>query len=87
MLVQVRIFFYFDAAFHTKLFKTLVKKSDSYYIYGSVRDNFQMIIFDIINFLFKCWTRLEVFYFDAAVHTKLYTIIAKQSDSSYIHGR
>ena len=43
-------FFYFNAAVHTKLLKIITKKSDKWYIHSSVvGNNFQMIIFDIIN--------------------------------------
>ena len=36
-----------------------------------------MIIFDIINSLFKCWFRFKYFYLNSAVHTKWIKIIVK----------
>ena len=77
--------YYFNSAVHTKLLKMFVKQNDCWYIYGSLGDNFQMIIFDLLNSLLKFWLRFEFCNFNSSVHNKLFKIIVKWSDSWYIH--
>ena len=60
----------FKAVVHTKWITILVKGCDSLWICGIGGYTFQMIIFDIINSLFKCWSRFKCFCFKAVVHTK-----------------
>ena len=68
---------YFNFSVYTKLFKIIVKQSYSWYIHGSGGNTFQMIMFDLINSLFKCWYRLKCCYFNSTVHTKWIKILAK----------
>ena len=70
-------FFCFKPIFDTKRIKILVKGCDIWWIHGSGGNNFQMIIFDLINILFKCWIRFEFFCLKAVVHTKLIKILVK----------
>ena len=37
-----------------------------------------MISFDLIDSLFKCWSRFDFYYFNAAVHTKVLKILLKK---------
>ena len=44
--------------------------SDIWNIHVNGGDDFQMIIFDLINSILNFWSRLEFWYFNSAVHTK-----------------
>ena len=60
----------FKAVTGTNRIKSLFKGCDSWCIRGSGGNNFQMIIFDLINSLFKCWFRFKCFCFKAVVNNK-----------------
>ena len=53
------------------------KLSSKDMISGSRGNNFQIIIFDLINSIFKCWFRFECFCFKYVVNTKRIKIIVK----------
>ena len=55
-------------------------RSDSWYIHGNEGNNIQMVIFDLINSIFKYWFRFEFCCFNSSVHTKLLKILFKRSD-------
>ena len=52
-------FWCFKAVVDTKRIRILVKGCDSWWICGSGGNTFNMIIFDLINILFKCWFWFE----------------------------
>ena len=70
-------FFCFKAVANNNGIKNLVKGCDISWIRGSGGKTFQMIIFDIINSIFKCCIRFKFCCFKAVVHTKLIKIIVK----------
>ena len=78
--------FFFKSVVHTKRIKILVKVCASLWIHGSRGDNFQMIIFDLINSLLKYWFMFEFWYFKAVVYNKRINFLVKGCDSWYIHG-
>ena len=51
--------------------------SDIWNIHVNGGDDFQMIIFDLINSILNFWSRLEFWYFNSAVHTKRIINFAK----------
>ena len=53
---------------------------DSWYIHVNGDDTFQMISFDPINILFKCWLWFEYLCFKAVVYTKRIKILVKLCD-------
>ena len=59
---------------------------DIWYIYVYGGDTFQMIIFDLINSLFKCCFWFEFFWFKDSVDTKRIKSIVKVCDIWRIHG-
>ena len=79
-------FFCSKAVVDTKRINIIFKGCDIWWIHGSGGDNFQMIIFDLINSLFKCWFWFEFFWFKAVVDTNRITIIVKGCDSWWISG-
>ena len=68
----------FKAVTGTNRIKSLFKGCDSWCIRGSGGNNFQMIIFDLINSLFKCWFRFELCYFRSDFYTKTLKILGKK---------
>ena len=69
MLVLVQILL-LQTVVHTKQIIIIVKGSYCWWMRGSGGNNFQMIIFDINNSLFKFWFRFEFCCFKYVVHTK-----------------
>ena len=69
--------YYFNPAVHTKLFKILVRQIDKWYIRGSRGDTFQIIIFDLINSIFKFWSRFKTFCFNYDVCDRLIKNLVK----------
>ena len=77
-------FWLFKAVVDTKRIKILVKGCNTWYIHGSGCDTFQMIIFDIINSLFKSWFWFEFICFNAVIDTKWINCTVKGYDSTWI---
>ena len=70
--------FFFKYVVHNKRINFLVKMCDSWEIHGSRGNTFQMIIFDLVNSIFKCWFRFECFCFKYVVQTKRIKIIVNR---------
>ena len=76
----------FKAVVDTKGIKIFFKGCDSLWIIGSRGEMFQMIIFDLINSIFKCWFWFEFCCFKAVFDTIRIKILLKGCDSCFICG-
>ena len=53
------------------------KDAISWYVHGNGVDTFQMIVFDLINSIFKWWFRSDFFWFKAVFHNNQIKILVK----------